>query len=593
LEFKDSSLLLHEDHDLLTSYLELVRYYSKNHEYVNTLETCISRINSRISDDIKTKDRQLEHLAAIESYTVKKKMNTNHKRLVVSDHVISQIRSIMADIKNTLYEYSIRLKDDDELYKIDEIANNARKKGITKATKMVWTYSLHDKIPTFDDVYDIIEVDLEEEKYAKVYLNTSNRKGLGNEYIKNLTKSVTREGIQTQGTRHSTMEDEGYGRHKTFESLSEQQVVTDIMGERVGEDIVYSGGIKRLGDKSETFTRLAKEIEDLKSRNDVLNSQIHESSLISIEKLPIYVKYHVPFRGDGDSFAFKASVSISTQESIKCIQTIQEADLIALGDAKGYLTLFKLSTLKEIITIPISSKAIKDILYMNDGTTLFTASLDGCIAKLDLGTYKHIYLDGPLDTELRCLANPHNGHSIFAAGEKNITEWSFIRDKLICGVEGHRDTITDLIFVQPKDLLISASLDRDIKLWNPKALECIGLLEGHLQGVLSISYGFIKDHLNIVSIAKDNVITFWDMDDKDLTKSLRMNDLGKNVLYLHDKRNFITIHKDSRICLWDTVNSERKEIYIEDNFKLTTGCYSDDGHSIILCTEDGRILMYN
>jgi hypothetical protein len=617
LEFKDKSLPTPEVMELARSYIELVRYHSKNNDYVNNLETTTSRLNGKISDEFKSLDKNLEQygLSPTEIYAAKKKMAGNSKKIVIAGDVIGILRAIFNDIRYTMHDYSLRLKTDEEIYRLEEVGRDAMKKGLTKSSKIVWKYSIQDKISSFDDIYDIIDSDMEAEKYAKVYLGNARKKSGENSYIKELAKDVVR--VPTQ---QSTVEDENYkvmsseerieikprkviasevmevgatNVHVVENKLNKQQIETDIRNKEIQLDVLRDVSLKT-GDTGteEALEKLESELNELKIKNQELNQRLNEGSVIGgLEKLPIFVRQHVAYKNQHD-LQFVKTAHTSTKNSIKCITPIQEIDCFALGDANGNILLFKFSKFEEFKCINISDKPVKSLLYMNDSKTLFSASLDGKIARVDLEIFTYTYLNGQLE-DLRCLANPLNGYTIFSADGKFLSEWNIIDNKYLSSWEAHSDKITDLVYIQVRDVLVSSGNDKEIKIWNPITRECLGALEGHLNGIRALTFGNIGHHLNIVSIGKDNVITFWDLEDKDLTKSLRMKEGGKDVLYLHDCRSFMTIHRNDRLFFWNTEFEENSEIVIEDDIGLTAGCYFDDGYSILICTGDGKVILYN
>jgi hypothetical protein len=613
LEFKGAPQLTSESKELAQCYIELVRYYSRNFEYVNTLETTMSRINNRISDEMKTIDRQLEqyNMAPIESYTVKKKMNQNLKKLILSGDVIGIIKAVFMDIKYSLYDFSMRLKNEDELYRLEEVGLDANKKGLGKATKIVWKYTFHDKIPSFDDVYDIIDADIDEEKYAKAYIGNNNKKKTETSYYKEVTKELSR-----TPTQHSTLEDELYaGKMLTEESVSrrlassevyeikpssihsiehkvnKQQIETDIINKEIQKEVLRDV-MEKTGKSDANLERLEREIKELKIKNEELSLRLNEPTKINVEKLPIYTRYHIPFKGIDKELKYSRTGTTSCKEHIKCIEPIHELDLIALGDKTGHLIFMKLSTLVEDTYMSLGPNTISSLLYMNDSKTLFIGISDGKVARMILTDFKYIFLEGSVKG-LRCLTNPLNGYTIFSAGKRNISEWSMIDNKLLSSWEAHAEKITDLMYLQQRDILVSCSDDKTIKIWNPITRENLGMLEGHLEGIKSITYGFVNDHINIVSLGKDNIITFWDLDNKEFTRSLKMKSNAKKILYLHDKNTYFSIHKNGKAYAWNTKTDECLETNINSEYVLTNGCYLDDGFSILLSTDDGRVILYN
>jgi WD40 repeat protein len=239
------------------------------------------------------------------------------------------------------------------------------------------------------------------------------------------------------------------------------------------------------------------------------------------------------------------------------------------------------------------NKAVKDLLFMNDGKTLYSASLDGYLIRTDLNIFSSNNLEGN-EGPISAIANPLNGLTLFTANGTRICEWDILQNKYLVKFDAHDYKVTGLLYIHHRDILVSCSKDKNIRIWNPITKECLGSLEGHLESIKSLTFGYIKEHLNIVSIGKDSVITFWDLDDKDFTKSFRMRSVAKSVFYLGDRKSFMTVHGDRKFYIWNTEKEESKLFFPENiNFTgYTRGCYMDDGTSIVLSTQDRSIQLW-
>ena len=74
---------------------------------------------------------------------------------------------------------------------------------------------------------------------------------------------------------------------------------------------------------------------------------------------------------------------------------------------------------------------------------------------------------------------------------------------------GHASCLTSIAFNFDGSMLISASTDRTIRLWNVDDGECVCILKGHTGYVNSIAFSL--DHSTLASASCDETIKFWDL----------------------------------------------------------------------------------
>jgi len=76
-------------------------------------------------------------------------------------------------------------------------------------------------------------------------------------------------------------------------------------------------------------------------------------------------------------------------------------------------------------------------------------------------------------------------------------------------LEGHTDLVTSAEFNQNGSLVVSASGDRSIRIWNAQTGECIKMLEGHTDLIRLAEFN--QDGTLVVSASDDRSIRIWDV----------------------------------------------------------------------------------
>jgi WD40 repeat protein len=126
------------------------------------------------------------------------------------------------------------------------------------------------------------------------------------------------------------------------------------------------------------------------------------------------------------------------------------------------------------------SGRICSICLSEDGNTLYSASTDKTIKMWDV--------------------------------DATLQHWRNVCSKPCIGtLEGHGHTVTSLCFSFKTQRLISASLDKSIKVWDTTTNTCIQtVVDAHRQGVITLA---LVDHFDILySASEDKTFRSWSLD---------------------------------------------------------------------------------
>ena len=111
-----------------------------------------------------------------------------------------------------------------------------------------------------------------------------------------------------------------------------------------------------------------------------------------------------------------------------------------------------------------------------------------------------------------------------------IEVFSWPEGKSLRMLREHRDSVTAVAW-RDASSLASASLDRDIILWDLRTGTPVQRLKGHSRGVSSLC--FLSDKQTLVSTGVDQNIRVWDLTTGELTRSLNNHTLPAHDLALH------------------------------------------------------------
>ena len=148
------------------------------------------------------------------------------------------------------------------------------------------------------------------------------------------------------------------------------------------------------------------------------------------------------------------------------------------------------------------------------GNAIVSASLDGTVRAFDLARYKNfrtMYTPEGRSAQLLSLVADGSGEIICAGAMEpyEIYVWSMRNGQLLDVLTGHEGPVCDLAFSPTDSLLVSASWDRTIGLWEPYKSTVAKERFKHKSDVLSVA--FRPDGEQICAATLDGQLSFWDV----------------------------------------------------------------------------------
>jgi WD40 repeat protein len=353
--------------------------------------------------------------------------------------------------------------------------------------------------------------------------------------------------------------------------------------------------------------KLRKELDEERKKNLELSSQIvkngdrsqtlplqriFQTSQTIQNKYPVNLRQHIPLANW--NLLLKNSVNASSQQNFKVIEVLPDLDYIVTGSKNGILTFWKTTsfdTITEHKSLNIGNTiGIRTLIYLQDGKTLLCGGKDGKINKIDVSIFTTKTICD-LNHSINAMAYSLNGSSIYACSGNRLYEIDIINEKVLSYIDAHDSTIADMAYNQQKGIIVTGAKDKSIKIWQASNMECLGILQGHADLIRSLCFAYSKEHCYLVSVAKDSYITFWNLTDKNFTKSMRMSSLPKKVFYLWDKKTVATVLNNGNLTLWNIETNEIRELSGKGSY--STGSYCEDGHTVVLGTKDGTLEFWN
>ncbi|KAF5892619.1 clustered mitochondria protein isoform X1, partial [Clarias magur] len=118
-------------------------------------------------------------------------------------------------------------------------------------------------------------------------------------------------------------------------------------------------------------------------------------------------------------------------------------------------------------------------------------------------------LSGHRSPVTKVIFHPVFSVMVSASEDATIKVWDYETGDFERTLKGHTDSVQDISFDQTGKLLASCSADMTIKLWDFQGFECIRTMHGHDHNVSSVAIMPNGDH--IVSASRDKTIKMWEV----------------------------------------------------------------------------------
>lgn len=195
---------------------------------------------------------------------------------------------------------------------------------------------------------------------------------------------------------------------------------------------------------------------------------------------------------------------------------------------------------------------------------------------------------------LHCLAfSPQRKHLAVGGGdpsEQGIVEiFSWPAGESVTTLDDHEDSVLAVAWRHESELL-SASLDRDIRLCDVANSRSLLRYKGHSRGVFALC--LLKDGKTLVSAADDQTVRVWDVESEELVRSLSQHTKPVRALALRPGEAGLPMVAsaagDRTIRLWQPTIG-RMVRYVRLEAEPLNIAWLGDGSRIVAACVDGRI----
>eukprot|EP00930_Biecheleria_cincta_P099796 TRINITY_DN91410_c0_g1_i1.p1 TRINITY_DN91410_c0_g1~~TRINITY_DN91410_c0_g1_i1.p1 ORF type:complete len:441 (+),score=84.18 TRINITY_DN91410_c0_g1_i1:94-1416(+) len=164
------------------------------------------------------------------------------------------------------------------------------------------------------------------------------------------------------------------------------------------------------------------------------------------------------------------------------------------------------------------------------------------------------------------------------------------RNRFDCG--GHFEKVLSVRLVEQRGLLVTAGVDRFVRLWDPRApakSTCTGRLQGHTNAVTAVQPEIDGDQLYSASL--DKSLKIWDLGTRRCTETLLGHVAGISSLDLFAKGRPVSGGADKTVRFWkidkDTHLMFAKHMYPVDSVGAL------DHERFVSGSQDGSLMLWS
>ncbi len=189
---------------------------------------------------------------------------------------------------------------------------------------------------------------------------------------------------------------------------------------------------------------------------------------------------------------------------------------IFIGSGDGTLYVVDRATLAFVKKVKLAEKSIRSIAVNQELGEMALGLSDNTIRILDLENYNQKYLINAHELSVFSICyNPLNNHLISAGRDAQIKSWNaFNHYGLEQSVAAHMYAINSLSISPGKELFVTGSMDKSIKVWELATFRLLKVIDksryaGHATSVNKVLWTNYKNQ--ILSCSDDKKISVWDL----------------------------------------------------------------------------------
>jgi serine/threonine protein kinase len=281
--------------------------------------------------------------------------------------------------------------------------------------------------------------------------------------------------------------------------------------------------------------------------------------------------------------------------------------LVGLG---GYVYYQSLGYIPTLIG---HSDEVNSLAINSSGTSLVSASDDKTIKIWNLNDTQEIRtLKGHLDKVYTVAISPDAQTLVSGSQDNTVKVWKFNTGKELHTLKGHTALVNSVAISPDGQAIASGSYDKTIKIWNLKTGEELRTLRGHTSEVLSVAFSlsspksfypqrnpkFPVSFKNpgdlVVSASADKTIKVWNLKTGKEIRTFKGHVADVNAVAISpDGQMLVSASDDRTIKLWNLNTGKEIRTFKGHVADVNAVAFSPEGNNIATGSDDKTVKIWN
>lgn len=266
------------------------------------------------------------------------------------------------------------------------------------------------------------------------------------------------------------------------------------------------------------------------------------------------------FTTSADKFVAKWNLSLGAQDQFAAKLDLSGYrlafspvnQLLAVGNSGGGIHVIDMVSKKEVRYLTQHQSAVFSLTYNPVTHHFYSGDADGYFCVWDGNSFDLLLTLPILCGKIRCISLSEMGDVLAFGGQDGriyLLETNFFNP--ISDWKAHKEGVNTLLF--KNDVLFSGGKDAHIRKWKWKSQHCLQEIPAHNFAVYDLIW--LKDRSVLVSASFDKTIKLWDPEKLTILKRIERRDGGHshvvNRLQKVTEHAFLSVGDDRRIILWE------------------------------------------
>jgi WD40 repeat protein len=187
---------------------------------------------------------------------------------------------------------------------------------------------------------------------------------------------------------------------------------------------------------------------------------------------------------------------------------------------------------------------------------------------------------------------PDNRLIISASTDRTIRIWELASGRLVRTLEGHSGYVSSVAVTADSQLMISGGWDNTVRVWNLASGRLVRTLEGHSAMVDAVTVS--PDNRRIASGSKDATLRIWDLASGRPIHILEgHSDQVTAVAASPDSQKIISASWDNTVRVWDVASGQLLQILHGDGDSVYAVAACPDNLRIVSGSKDGIVRVWD